>query len=516
MRKFSWRSRAACRGICSTRSCATPRRACATTTKTCLRKCMSEPVAGIRDARASQRHVISINQIEEMGNNAWHSRVCARSFFRWPGLGTRFLPASKVVAKEMLPVLDKPLIQYAVDEAVDAGADTLVFVTNRYKHAIADYFDMAYELEAETREAGKKELLDARAQTSIPKHVHCVFVTQSEALGLGHAVLCAKPVIGDEPFGVMLPDDLIWNKGKGALRQMAEFALSRRRRRRRGRGSAARADRQIRHRRRHAGIRSRSAAQARSSRSRNLTSRRRISPSSAATCCRAGFSSCSKRPNPAPAAKSRSPMRSRRCSKQQKVYGYRFDGTRFDCGSKLGLVKATLHIALQDPTLAAQRGDYVAKAMTCVTRHVKSSASAISRLLPRDCARTDLMPHGPRARSSIISAKTAKRISAPSRRRSSKVDLRVSRPSTRCARVSSDEFRRTTYTRGNNPTVEILRKKVAALEGAEDCLMFGSGAGAISAAVMASVSAGDHVICVQRPYSWTRSGAARICCRVSA
>src|SRR5215472_9445870 len=96
------------------------------------------------------------------------------------GLGTRFLPASKVVAKEMLPVLDKPLIQYAVDEAIDAGADTLIFVTNRYKHAIADYFDIAYELEHKLERGGKKELL-ALVQNVIPKDVRTVFVTQAEA-----------------------------------------------------------------------------------------------------------------------------------------------------------------------------------------------------------------------------------------------------------------------------------------------------------------------------------------------
>ncbi|MCC6595767.1 MAG: UTP--glucose-1-phosphate uridylyltransferase, partial [Rhodanobacteraceae bacterium] len=140
------------------------------------------------------------------------------------GLGTRFLPATKVVAKEMLPVLDRPLIQYAVDEAVDAGADTLVFVTNRYKHAIADYFDKAYELESKLAQSGKAELL-AMVQGTLPRHVRCVFVTQPEALGLGHAVLCAKPVVGDEPFGVVLPDDLIWNgTGAGALRQMAQLS----------------------------------------------------------------------------------------------------------------------------------------------------------------------------------------------------------------------------------------------------------------------------------------------------
>ena len=116
------------------------------------------------------------------------------------GLGTRFLPATKTVAKEMLPVLDRPLIQYAVDEAVDAGADTLIFVTNRYKHAIADYFDKAYELESKLSQSGKKELL-ALVQGTLPKNVRCIFVTQPEALGLGHAVLCAKQVVGDEPFG---------------------------------------------------------------------------------------------------------------------------------------------------------------------------------------------------------------------------------------------------------------------------------------------------------------------------
>jgi UTP--glucose-1-phosphate uridylyltransferase len=135
-------------------------------------------------------------------------------------MGTRFLPATKVVAKEMLPVLDRPLIQYAVDEAVDAGADTLVFVTNRYKHAIEDYFDSAYELEETLERAGKHELL-ALVQGLLPKHVRCVYVTQQQALGLGHAVLCARAVIGDEPFGIILPDDLIVNDGPSALRQMA-------------------------------------------------------------------------------------------------------------------------------------------------------------------------------------------------------------------------------------------------------------------------------------------------------
>lgn len=139
------------------------------------------------------------------------------------GLGTRFLPATKTVPKEMLPIVDRPLIQYAVDEAIEAGCDTLVFVTNRYKHSIADYFDKAYELEQKLERGGKREQLEL-VRRVLPEGVRAVFVTQSEALGLGHAVLCAKPIVGDHPFAVLLPDDLIWSKGQGALSQMADRA----------------------------------------------------------------------------------------------------------------------------------------------------------------------------------------------------------------------------------------------------------------------------------------------------
>jgi UTP--glucose-1-phosphate uridylyltransferase len=151
------------------------------------------------------------------------SQRIRKAVFPVAGLGTRFLPATKTVPKEMLPVVDKPLIQYAVDEAIEAGCDTMVFVTNRYKHSVADYFDKAYELEQKLEKSGKSELLGL-IRDVLPRHVRAVFVTQAEALGLGHAVLCAKPVIGDEPFAVLLPDDLIWNRGDGALKQMADLA----------------------------------------------------------------------------------------------------------------------------------------------------------------------------------------------------------------------------------------------------------------------------------------------------
>ena len=151
------------------------------------------------------------------------NRRVRKAVFPVAGLGTRFLPATKTVPKEMLPVVDRPLIQYAVDEAIEAGCDTLVFVTNRYKHAVADYFDKAYELEQKLERAGKQEQLEL-VRNVLPEGVRAVFVTQPEARGLGHAVLCARPVVGDEPFAVLLPDDLIWNRGDGALKQMADHA----------------------------------------------------------------------------------------------------------------------------------------------------------------------------------------------------------------------------------------------------------------------------------------------------
>lgn len=154
------------------------------------------------------------------------TRRIRKAVFPVAGLGTRFLPATKTVPKEMLPIVDRPLIQYAVDEAIEAGCDTLVFVTNRYKHAVADYFDKAYELEQKLERAGKTEQLEL-IRNVLPPHVRAVFVTQAEARGLGHAVLCAKPVVGDEPFAVILPDDVIWNRGgDGALKQMADLAAS--------------------------------------------------------------------------------------------------------------------------------------------------------------------------------------------------------------------------------------------------------------------------------------------------
>lgn len=151
------------------------------------------------------------------------SKKIRKAVFPVAGLGTRFLPATKANPKEMLPIVDKPLIQYAAEEAEEAGVDALVFVTGRNKRSIPDHFDKAYELEAELKQAGKTALLKT-VQTVLPEDVVCIYLRQAEALGLGHAVLCAESVVGDEPFAVILADDLIRGDGGiGAIAQMSKI-----------------------------------------------------------------------------------------------------------------------------------------------------------------------------------------------------------------------------------------------------------------------------------------------------
>jgi UTP--glucose-1-phosphate uridylyltransferase len=142
-----------------------------------------------------------------------------KAVFPVAGLGTRFLPATKASPKEMLPVVDKPLIQYAVEEAIAAGAQELVFITGRSKNSIMDHFDKAYELETELAQKNKDDLLRI-VQDVLPAGVTCIFIRQAQALGLGHAVLCAQPAIGDEDFAVLLADDLIDGGRKPCLSQM--------------------------------------------------------------------------------------------------------------------------------------------------------------------------------------------------------------------------------------------------------------------------------------------------------
>ena len=143
-----------------------------------------------------------------------------KAVFPVAGMGTRFLPATKASPKEMLPIVDKPLIQYAVEEAVEAGCTDIVFITGRNKRSIEDHFDKAYELETELERKNKNALLEL-TQNILPEGVNLMYIRQTEALGLGHAVLCAAPAVGDEPFAVILADDLI-DAPKGALAQMMD------------------------------------------------------------------------------------------------------------------------------------------------------------------------------------------------------------------------------------------------------------------------------------------------------
>lgn len=272
------------------------------------------------------------------------------------GLGTRFLPASKVVPKEMLPVVDMPLIQYAANEAVQAGCRTLVFVVNRYKHAIADYFDTAYELEHRLELKGRADLLE-RVRSTLPEGVRCVFVTQSEARGLGHAVLCARPVVGDEPFAVLLPDDLIWNRGKGALAQMVEVAE-------RERGSVVAVEDVPREKTGSYGIVS--LADAASEHHGDALRMQAIvekpaperAPSTLGVVGRYVLSGrvFDELARTAPGAGNEIQLTDAiegLIEAGDPVWAYRFAGTRYDCGNKLGLVQATLRYALDDAELRA-------------------------------------------------------------------------------------------------------------------------------------------------------------------
>jgi UTP--glucose-1-phosphate uridylyltransferase len=146
-----------------------------------------------------------------------------KAVFPVAGLGSRFLPVTKASPKEMLPIVDKPLIQYAVEEAAASGITDMIFITGRNKRAIEDHFDMAYELENELARRNKKDLLEM-VQAATPPGVNCIYIRQQEALGLGHAVLCAEPVVGDEPFAVILADDLI-DAQVPVMRQMTERAV---------------------------------------------------------------------------------------------------------------------------------------------------------------------------------------------------------------------------------------------------------------------------------------------------
>ena len=273
-----------------------------------------------------------------------------KAVFPVAGLGTRFLPATKTVPKEMLPIVDRPLIQYAVDEAVEAGCDTLIFVTNRYKHAVADYFDKAYELEQKLEKAGKTEQLEL-IRNVLPNGVRAVFVTQAEALGLGHAGLCARPVVGDEPFAILLPDDLIWNRGPGALKQMADAAQAS--------GASVIAVQDVpRAQTGSYGIVATDAFSGREGRIREIVEKPEpeVAPSNLAVVGRYLLNprifELLESTQPGAGGEIQLTDAIAALLTEEAVNAYRFQGTRFDCGTHLGLIEATIRYALDHEKLS--------------------------------------------------------------------------------------------------------------------------------------------------------------------
>lgn len=285
-----------------------------------------------------------------MTTHAHDSRRIRTAVFPVAGLGTRFLPATKTVPKEMLPIVDRPLIQYAVDEAIAAGCDTLVFVTNRYKHAVADYFDKAYELEQKLEKAGKAEQL-ALIRNVLPEGVRAVFVTQAEALGLGHAVLCARPVVGDAPFAVLLPDDLIWSHGDGALKQMADHAQH-------SGGSVVAVQDVPREQTGSYGIVATDAFDGQSGRIHQIVEKPSpdVAPSNLAVVGRyilnPGIFDLLERTQKGAGGEIQLTDAIAALLQSERVDAFRFRGTRFDCGTHIGLIEAIIRYALDNEKLS--------------------------------------------------------------------------------------------------------------------------------------------------------------------
>ena len=290
------------------------------------------------------------------------SRQVRTAVFPVAGLGTRFLPATKTVPKEMLPIVDRPLIQYAVDEAIAAGCTTLVFVTNRYKHAVADYFDKAYELEQKLEKSGKHEQLEL-IRNVLPEGVRAVFVTQAEALGLGHAVLCAKPVVGDAPFAVLLPDDLIWSRGDGALKQMVDHVQAS--------GGSAVAVQDVPHAQTGSyGIVATDGFSGHAGRIHGIVEKPHpdVAPSNLAVVGRyvldpAIFDLLETTPKGAGGEIQLTDAIAALLA-SQRVDAFRFHGTRFDCGTHLGLIEATIRYALDNEKLSEAARELMRNALS--------------------------------------------------------------------------------------------------------------------------------------------------------
>ncbi|HMW52183.1 MAG TPA: UTP--glucose-1-phosphate uridylyltransferase GalU [Zoogloea sp.] len=282
-----------------------------------------------------------------------------KAVFPVAGMGSRFLPATKASPKEMMPVVDKPLIQYAVEEAVAAGMTDLVFITGRSKRAIEDHFDKAYELETELEARGKTELLKIVRET-VPANVNCIYIRQPEALGLGHAVLCAAPVVGDEPFAVLLADDLLDGQGASSvMRQMADvyhyhrcsvlgvMNVPREHTRQYGIVSTERQDGDV---QRVTGIVEKPKPEE--------------APSTQAVVGRYVLTGRIfehlRKLTPGAGGELQLTDAIASLLREEAVLSYQFKGVRYDCGSKLGYLQATVELGLKHPEVGAEFAAYLA------------------------------------------------------------------------------------------------------------------------------------------------------------
>ena len=281
-----------------------------------------------------------------------------KAVFPVAGIGTRFLPATKVSPKEMLPIVDKPLIQYAVEEAISAGITELIFITGRTKRTITDHFDKAYELENELERSGELEKLEI-IRNIIPKDVTCIFIRQAEPLGLGHAVLCAKPVIGDQPFVVLLPDDLVESSNHGVTKQLVDIFQQE------GKSIVA-----VEHVPKEdvskygivdiSGIKDKPLAEITSILEKPKPDE---SPSTLGVIGRYIFTSrifdCLEKTSTGVGNEIQLTDAIRILLDKESVYAYKFEGTRYDCGSKLGYMQASIQYALKDPHIKEEFFEYI-------------------------------------------------------------------------------------------------------------------------------------------------------------
>jgi len=273
------------------------------------------------------------------------------------GMGTRFLPATKANPKEMLPIVDKPLIQYATEEAVDAGIEILIFITGRNKVSIPNHFDKAYEIETELERRNKDKELEL-VQNIVPSNVKCIYIRQNQALGLGHAVLCAKPAVGNNPFAVVLADDMILSKKKGCLKQMAEKFNEHQ--------SSILAVEKVESENLHKyGIIQGSKINSRDWELSGIVEKpnNNEAPSDMGVVGRYILNSSifDVLEKTKKGAGNEIQLTDAIASQilQEKVYAYEFEGERFDCGNKFGFMKATIQYGLNHKEIAPQLKEYL-------------------------------------------------------------------------------------------------------------------------------------------------------------